>query len=96
MDIIDKIRRNINLLLGERTQTFRDKTWLCWFGQHSFSESQAKYHETCDTLICPICQKCYCHLSPEAKEALDAEAYSLGIWKDPWSNPPKRKKRGRH
>jgi Zn finger protein HypA/HybF involved in hydrogenase expression len=71
---------------------FKLKPVKCWSCGYEFYESNASYHELCDTYICPSCGSCYCSLSSEAKSALDAAMYSYGHW-SPYENPPKRKKR---
>ncbi|MEM2618767.1 MAG: hypothetical protein QW356_04700 [Candidatus Hadarchaeales archaeon] len=85
--------RLARLLLGNQTGD-RPKD-LCWFGdcKAKFTEEEATYCPKCDTYRCPTCKRCYCDLPEEAKTALDAEMSSLGYW-NPFSNPPRRKKRG--
>ena len=66
---------------------------VCWFCGRIFRTSQAEYCEVCDAWRCPYCSKCLCDMPPKAREALDRELFSLGIWENPWHNLPRRKKR---
>ncbi len=66
---------------------------VCWFCGRIFRVSEAEYCERCDTWRCPFCSKCLCDMRPEARQALDRELFSLGIWENPWHNLPRRKKR---
>jgi len=92
MSILDKLHSNINLafklLKGGGGEDY------CWFCQMPFVDVGAEFCEQCQTFRCPHCGGCYCSLSPEAKQALDMEQFSLGLW-DPFHNPPKRKRRKR-
>lgn len=64
----------------------------CWFCGRDFVDLLAAFCETCRTFKCPFCGGCFCDLNERAKQALDAEMVTLGLW-EPSSNPPKRKKK---
>jgi len=81
----------IQELLGEVPS--EERTDYCYFCGKPFKESEAEFCERCGTFKCVHCGGCFCDLSSEAKRALDMEMVSLGIWENPWHNPPRRKKK---
>jgi len=81
----------IKELLGEEVD--EERVDFCYVCGKPFRESQAIFHEKCGTYKCVHCGACYCDLPPEAQKALDMEMISLGIWLNPYHNPPTRKKR---
>ena len=79
------------LLYGGSLQGKRRVSY-CFVCCEPFEEREELYHEVCDTWVCPRCGKCFCGLSEDAKRALDAEMFSLGLWL-PYANPRRRKRR---
>jgi hypothetical protein len=65
----------------------RSKCWVCG---EEFEDSH--FCDNCKTFICPHCGTHFCSLPEEAKKALDAEMYTLGLW-SPYTNPCRRKRR---
>lgn len=68
---------------------------LCWFPECKavWKTEEGTYCPICDTWKCPACHRCFCDLPAFTQYVLDAELASIGLWR-PFSNPPKRKKRG--
>jgi hypothetical protein len=49
-----------------------DEVHRCFNCGGYFKPREAKLCPKCQWLVCPLCGKCYCHLTPEAKLAVDA------------------------